>query len=83
LIKGLPKDNQTMAQFALSYCLAYEEIATVIPGCVNEKQHRNNLSSLNNPMGADMVKELEELYDNTIRKMKLPWETDRYLLSAT
>lgn len=73
LIRDMPSDNQTMAQFALSYCLAYEEIATVIPGCVSIEQLRSNILSLNYPMGSDMVRTLERLYDKKIKHMKLPW----------
>jgi aryl-alcohol dehydrogenase-like predicted oxidoreductase len=73
LIRDLPSKNQTMSQFALSYCLAYDEIATVIPGCVSIEQLNDNLASIVNPMSPDMVKKLEQLYDDSIKPMNLPW----------
>ncbi len=73
MIRDLPEGNQTMAQMALSYCLAYDEIATVIPGCVNIKQLEGNVASLDYPMNAETVKRLEDLYESVIKPMKLPW----------
>jgi aryl-alcohol dehydrogenase-like predicted oxidoreductase len=72
-IRDLPKKNQSMAQFALSFCLAYDEISTVIPGCVSLEQLRNNTTSIDSPMSSNMLKILEALYDHSIKKMNLPW----------
>ncbi len=73
LIRDVKDDNQPMSQFALSYCLAYDEISTIIPGCVSIEQLKSNISSVSNPMNPNMVKKLEALYDNSIRQMNLPW----------
>lgn len=73
LIRDLPRIDQSMAQFALSYCLAYDEISSVIPGCVSIDQLNNNIASINHPMDSKMVKTLEAIYNNLIEPMKLPW----------
>ncbi|MDF2844535.1 MAG: aldo/keto reductase [Herbinix sp.] len=37
-LKKLPVQGQSLSQFALQYCLAYEAVSTVIPGVADMKQ---------------------------------------------
>lgn len=72
-IRTLPSSDQTMAQYALSYCLAYDAVSTVIPGCVNQEQLNNNIQSSQFKMSHTQRQHLEKLYDDIFKQMKLPW----------
>ena len=65
------KDN--LAQKAISFCLAYDAVSTVIPGNVNIAQLTNNVESINNPISKDLVEKLEEFYLNEVKQLYLPW----------
>lgn len=73
LIRALPEPPQTMSQLALAYCMSYEAVTTVIPGCKNIDQLKNNVDSLQYEMSEVMQKHLEELYDNQIKPLNMPW----------
>ena len=49
------------------------EISTVIPGAISTKQLIDNLKSISNNLDSDIVNELESLYENEIKDLKLPW----------
>lgn len=65
------KDN--LAQKAISFCLAYEAVSTVIPGNINIAQLTSNLESINNPVTKELIKNLEEFYLNEVKHLNLPW----------
>ncbi len=65
------KDN--LAQKAISFCLAYDAVATVIPGNVNTAQLASNVESVNNPISNELVKKLEDFYLNEVKELNLPW----------
>lgn len=73
LMRDLPAPQQSLAQLALSYCLAYEAVSTVIPGCVSKDQLIDNVHALNTPMASEMVQYLEKLYREHLEPMQLPW----------
>lgn len=73
LLRELPKEGQTLAQFALSYCLAYEEVTTVIPGNANLEQLMMNINSLNFEMKEEMVQWLEDFYEETVVPKHIVW----------
>lgn len=73
LIRALPENGQSLAQLALSYCLSYDLISTVIPGCVNVSQLLDNIKSLDYPMKHSVKEQIEVLYNNKIQTMQLPW----------
>jgi len=68
----IPKENE-LAQTAISYCLAYDAVSTVIPGNKNIKQLTSNLKSINSPISKEIVKKLENFYQNEVAHLKLPW----------
>jgi aryl-alcohol dehydrogenase-like predicted oxidoreductase len=72
-LKGLPEDGETLAQFALQYCLAYSEVSTVIPGAVGINQLMANLESLKYPMKQETVQELEIFYEKVVASKSLVW----------
>ncbi|MDZ7614062.1 MAG: aldo/keto reductase [Flavobacteriaceae bacterium] len=65
------KDN--LAQKAISFCLAYDAVSTVIPGNVNIAQLTSNVESVNNPISRELVEKLEDFYQNEVKQLKLPW----------
>lgn len=65
------KDN--LAQKAISFCLGYEAVSTVIPGNINIAQLTNNVESINNPISRKIIKKLEEFYSNEVEPLQLPW----------
>ena len=65
--------NDNLAQTALSFCLAYEAVSTVIPGNTTIDQLMSNLDSLNNPISRELVEKLEHFYQNEVKALKLPW----------
>lgn len=69
-IIGLEKN---LAQIAISFCLAYEAVSTVIPGNTSISQLNNNIESTHNPLSKELVKNLEDFYQNEVEHLKLPW----------
>ena len=65
------KDN--LVQKAISFCLAYDAVSTVIPGNVNINQLRSNLESVNNPIPKELVEKLEKFYHAEVKDLNLPW----------
>ena len=72
-IRSLPVDGQSLSQFALQYCLAYEEVSTVIPGVVNIDQLMMNIDTLKYPMEQKMIQGLETFYEDEVVIKKLVW----------
>ena len=65
--------KNNLAQKAISFCLAYDAVSTVIPGNVNINQLRSNLESVNNPIPKELVEKLEKFYHAEVKDLKLPW----------
>ena len=65
------KDN--LAQKAISFCLGYDAVSTVIPGNINIAQLTSNVESINSPVSKELVEKLEEFYLNEVKQLKLPW----------
>jgi aryl-alcohol dehydrogenase-like predicted oxidoreductase len=72
-LRGLPAQGQTMSQFALQYCLAYDEVATVIPGAANMDQLIMNIEALKYPMDTKTLQWLEAFYEQEVITRKLVW----------
>jgi aryl-alcohol dehydrogenase-like predicted oxidoreductase len=66
-----PQDN--LAQKGISFCLAYDAVATVIPGSVSIAQLTQNVESLNTPISPDLVADLEAFYQIEVKELNLPW----------
>ena len=62
-----------LAQKAISFCLAYDAVSTVIPGNASIAQLTSNVASINNPVSRELVKKLEDFYINEVKELKLPW----------
>ena len=72
-VKEIILDKISIKSAALSFCAFYNEISTVIPGAISTKQLIDNLKSISNNLDSDIVNELESLYENEIKDLKLPW----------
>ncbi len=66
-----PKEN--LAQIAISFCLAFDAISTVIPGNVNIAQLSSNVESTNNPISRELVEKLQDFYLKEVKQLHLPW----------
>jgi len=72
-VKDIIQTENNLAQKAISFCLAYDAVSTVIPGNVNTDQLKSNVESVNNPISMELVETLEEFYKNEVKDLKLPW----------
>ncbi len=72
-IRDIPIEGQTLSQAATAYCLAYDEITTVIPGTRNSEQLGLNVRSNDYPMSQKLVERLEHFYKSQIKDNYVPW----------
>lgn len=72
-VKDIVQSKHNLAQKAISFCLAYDAITTVIPGNVNADQLRMNVASADHPMSIELVKKLEKFYHDEVKDLNLPW----------
>jgi aryl-alcohol dehydrogenase-like predicted oxidoreductase len=72
-VKKIVQAEDDLAQKAISFCLGYEAVSTVIPGNINIAQLKTNVESINNSITQEIIKKLEEFYLNEVKELKLPW----------
>ena len=72
-IKGIVGVEEKLSQIAISFCLAYDAVSTVIPGNTSLEQLKNNIQSIQNPLSEVLVKKLEHFYLNEVKHLQLPW----------
>lgn len=72
-IKEIVHAEDDLAQKAISFCLGYDAVSTVIPGNINIAQLTTNVASINNPISKEIIKNLEEFYLNEVKQLNLPW----------
>jgi aryl-alcohol dehydrogenase-like predicted oxidoreductase len=72
-VKEIIQTKEGLAQIAISFCLAYDAVSTVIPGNVNIAQLTSNVESANNTISRELVKKLEDFYLNEVKPLNLPW----------
>jgi aryl-alcohol dehydrogenase-like predicted oxidoreductase len=63
----------SMAKQAIGFCLHYDAVSTVIPGCVNEKQLIENIESTSAIPENRIIMQLEKFYNEEISKLNIPW----------
>jgi len=66
-------DERNLVHTALSFCLAYDAVTTVIPGNKNISQLKSNLESLKHPVSKELVEKLEAFYRDEVKELNLPW----------
>ena len=72
-VKKIVHEQDDLAQKAISFCLGYDAVSTVIPGNVNVAQLKSNVESINNPLTTETIKKLEDFYLNEVKPLELPW----------
>ena len=72
-VKEIVHAEDNLSQKAISFCLGYEAVSTVIPGNINIAQLKTNVESINNPISRETIKKLEEFYLNEVKPLHLPW----------
>lgn len=66
-------DDFVLSQAAIAFCLAYDAVSTVIPGNTNMDQLKSNVESINKPLPQEIVKKLEQFYQEKVAALQLPW----------
>lgn len=72
-VKHIVGAERNLSQTALSFCLAYQAVSTVIPGNTSVSQLENNTESTKHPLTKKLVKSLEDFYQSEVAHLKLPW----------
>lgn len=72
-IKNMIGQETNLAQTAISYCLAYDAVSTVIPGNTSIQQLKNNIASISKPISRTLLKRLEKFYQDEVMELNLPW----------
>jgi len=72
-LKEILGDERHLVHTALSFCLAYDAVSTVIPGNKNISQLKSNLESLKHHVSKDIVEKLEAFYRDEVKELNLPW----------
>ena len=72
-LKRIIDPEMDLARAAIAFCLAYDAVATVIPGNTSIGQLENNVRSVEKPLPKALVKKLEQFYREEVRALKLPW----------
>lgn len=72
-VKLILGNENNLSQSAISFCLAYSAVSTVIPGNTTIAQLETNVESINKPISKELVKKLEDFYQNEVKHRSLPW----------
>ncbi len=72
-VKNILDQQNMLAQSAISFCLAYDAVSTVIPGNTTIAQLETNVESVHKPMPKEIVNALENFYQNEVKQLNLPW----------
>lgn len=72
-IKEMIQPETNLSQIALSFCLAYDAVSTVIPGNTSIQQLNNNIESISKPISKELMEKLERFYQDEVKDLNLPW----------
>lgn len=72
-VKTIIGQETNLTQTAISFCLAYEAVSTVIPGNTSMQQLNNNVTAISKPISKTLIKKLEEFYQNEVKELNIPW----------
>ena len=72
-VRAILGPDYPLPQAAIAFCLAYEAVATVIPGNTTPAQLRSNVESSEKPLPPEVVQRLERFYQEEVRGLRLPW----------
>lgn len=72
-IKSLIPNEDKIVQTAISFCLAFDAVSTVIPGNKSITQLLSNLESIEEPISKELVDKLKNFYTTEVKYLNLPW----------
>lgn len=72
-LKNITGPEANLSQTAISFCLAWDAVSTVIPGNTSIHQLNSNISVISKPILKELVIKLEEFYRDEVKELKLPW----------
>jgi len=72
-LKTILPAEQSLTQTALSFCMAYEAVSTVIPGNKNKAQLRQNVASTHSPMPKAARERIEQFFKTVVEPHNIPW----------
>lgn len=72
-LKNITGPEANLSQTAISFCLAWDAVSTVIPGNTSIHQLNSNISAISKPILKELVIKLEEFYRDEVKELKLPW----------
>lgn len=72
-VKEIVSGHPSLVSAALTFCTSFDAVSTVIPGAVSEKQLLDNLHAMKTPLEARVVDQLQTMYEQEIRALKLLW----------
>jgi aryl-alcohol dehydrogenase-like predicted oxidoreductase len=72
-LKHIIEPEANLAEIAISFCLAYDAVTTVIPGNASLQQLKDNLSGRSKPISKQVIEKLEAFYLNEVKDLKIPW----------
>jgi aryl-alcohol dehydrogenase-like predicted oxidoreductase len=72
-IKQIVDPAANLPRIAIAFCLAYEAVATVIPGAVSITQLVSNVEAANQRVSDDLRQKLEDFYQREVAPLGLPW----------
>jgi aryl-alcohol dehydrogenase-like predicted oxidoreductase len=72
-VKNIVGQEANLSQIAISFCLAYDAVATVIPGNMSLQQLKDNMSSISKPMSKPLLEKLETFYQKEVKHLNIPW----------
>jgi len=71
--KKMMDEEHNLSQTAISFCLAYEAVSTVIPGNASIDQLKSNVDSITKPISRELVEKFEDFYQKEVKELNLPW----------
>jgi aryl-alcohol dehydrogenase-like predicted oxidoreductase len=72
-VRALLPENISLPEAALRFVLAHPEVSTVIPGAKDVAQVRANVAAVRDPLPADTVDALRQLWQTELSDRPLPW----------
>ena len=72
-VKKIIDHDAKISDIAISFCLAYDAVSTVIPGNASLQQLKDNVSGISKPISRQLVEKLEAFYQNEVKNLNIPW----------
>ena len=73
MLKQIIDNDMNLSQIAISFCLAYDAVSTVIPGNTSISQLNSNLESATKLISKGLVSKLEKFYEDEVKELNLCW----------